>query len=101
MKVWICGAATKLTVVIIILLFNHLSETFVFMQGVGNYIQWTGDPYDANINIQAVYEAENVQFSDLGLHSGANLTLNENLKRYHGPVWVVATLSDKFNENHR
>ncbi len=35
------------------------------MQGADNFIQWTGEPYDADINIQAVYEAENIQFSDL------------------------------------
>jgi len=76
---------------------TFIRKPFVFMEGVGNYIQWTGDPYDANINIQAVYEAENVQFSDLGLNSGSGgvVITNENLKRYHGPVWVVATLSDK------
>ena len=35
------------------------------MQGAENYIRWTGDPYDADINIQAIYQAENIQFSDL------------------------------------
>ncbi|MBS1597988.1 MAG: translocation/assembly module TamB domain-containing protein [Bacteroidetes bacterium] len=75
---------------------SFIRKPFVFMEGVGNYIQWTGDPYDATINIQALYEAENVQFSDLGLNSGSGVVItNENLKRYHGPVWVVATLSDK------
>lgn len=76
---------------------TFIRKPFVFMEGVGNYIQWSGDPYDANINIQAVYEAENVSFSDLGLNSnsGGVVITNENLKRYHGPVWVVATLSDK------
>src|SRR5215472_142685 len=46
---------------------SFIKKPFVFKEGVGNYIQWTGDPYDADINIQAIYEAENVQFSDLAL----------------------------------
>ena len=28
-------------------------------------IRWTGNPYDADINVQAIYEAENIRFSDL------------------------------------
>ena len=45
------------------------------MQGVDNYILWTGDPYDADINIQAIYEAENIQFRDL-IGSNANSAVN-------------------------
>jgi len=76
---------------------SFIRKPFVFMEGVGNYIQWQGNPYDATINIQAIYEAENVSFSDLGLNSssGGIAITNETIKRYHGPVWVVATLSDK------
>lgn len=64
------------------------------MQGVDNYIQWTGDPYDADINIQAIYEAENIQFSDLNSSGGAVNNIGK-AKTYRGPVWVVATLKDK------
>jgi TamB, inner membrane protein subunit of TAM complex len=78
---------------------SFIKKPFVFMEGADNYIQWTGDPYDADINIQAIYEAENVQFSDLGLTTTNSGILSqssaEKLNRYHGPVWVVATLSDK------
>ncbi len=71
---------------------SFIKKPFVFMQGVENYILWTGDPYDADLNIQAVYEAENIQFSDLKDES----TLNTGkIKSYRGPVWVVATLRDK------
>ena len=72
---------------------TFIRKPFVFMEGANNFIQWTGDPYNADINIQAVYEAENVQFSDLGLPTLGQG--EEKLKRYHGPVWVVANLSDK------
>ncbi len=73
---------------------SFIRKPFVFMEGADNFIEWTGDPYDANINVQAVYEAENVQFSDLGI-SAALGSNGEKLKRYHGPVWVVAGLSEK------
>ena len=79
---------------------SFIRKPFLLREGVGNYIQWTGDPYNADINIQALYEAENVQFGDLGLNSNNNqLYISQQnadkLKTYHGPVWVVATLSDK------
>ena len=76
---------------------SFIKKPFVFMQGVDNYILWTGDPYDADINIQAMYEAENIQFSDL---VGSSNRMNPRripgkIKTYRGPVWVVATLRDK------
>ena len=71
---------------------SFIKKPFVFMQGADNYIQWTGDPYDADINIQAVYQAENIQFSDLKDASALN---TGKIKTYRGPVWVVATLKDK------
>ena len=77
---------------------SFIKKPFVFKQGADNYIQWTGDPYDAEINIQAIYEAENIQFSDLGesTRSGSTSTLSTGkIKTYRGPVWVVATLKDK------
>jgi hypothetical protein len=75
---------------------SFIKRPFIFMQGVDNYIQWTGDPYDADINVQAVYEAENIQFSDLKDASRSGSALNTGkIKTYRGPVWVVATLKDK------
>ena len=75
---------------------SFIKKPFVFMQGADNYIQWTGDPYDADINVQAIYEAENIQFSDLKDASRNGSALNTGkIKTYRGPVWVVATLKDK------
>ena len=71
---------------------SFIKKPFILKEGVGNYIQWTGNPYDADINIQAVYEADNVQFADLG-YNLAGSTEGEKLKSYHGKVWVIATLS--------
>jgi len=75
---------------------SFIKKPFIFMQGADNYIQWSGDPYDADINVQAVYEAENIQFNDLKDGSRSGSTLNTGkIKTYRGPVWVVATLKDK------
>lgn len=73
---------------------SFIRKPFVFMEGTNNFIQWTGDPYNADINIQAVYVAENVQFGDLGL-TNEMVPNADKIKTYHGPVWVVANLSDK------
>ncbi|HVY74691.1 MAG TPA: translocation/assembly module TamB domain-containing protein, partial [Puia sp.] len=73
---------------------SFIRKPFVFMEGADNYIQWTGDPYNADINIQAVYSAENVQFADLDL-SDKILQGSDKLRSYHGTVWVIANLTDK------
>ena len=44
---------------------SFIKKPFVFRQGVENFIRWSGDPYDADINVQAIYEAENIQLSVL------------------------------------
>jgi hypothetical protein len=74
---------------------SFLRKPFTLIEEAGNYIQWTGNPYDATINIKARYEAENVRFSDLNL-TGANINVsNQNLLRYRGGVWVMASLTNK------
>jgi hypothetical protein len=74
---------------------SFIHKPFVLKEGVGNYIQWTGNPYDATIGIQAVYTAQNVQFSDLGL-SGASLGItSQNVLHYRGDILVTATLKNK------
>jgi hypothetical protein len=64
------------------------------MQGRENFIRWSGDPYDADINVQAVYEAENIQFNDLK-EANTGSSFYGKTKNYIGPIWVVATLRDK------
>ena len=77
---------------------SFIHKPFILSEGVGNYIQWTGNPYDANIGIEAVYRAENVRFSDLGISSASSGGLgitSENVKRYRGDVLVTADLTGK------
>lgn len=76
-----------------------IDKPFKLREGVGNYIQWRSDPYDADIKIVAEYSAENVRFSDLGLDqfssSGSSSSINNNVRKYRGEVIVVATLTDQ------
>ncbi len=76
---------------------SFIHKPFVLSEGVGNYIQWTGNPYDANIGIQAVFTAENVRFSDLGLTGANSLDIQDaNVRRYRGNILVIANLSGKY-----
>jgi hypothetical protein len=74
-----------------------LRKPFKLRPGVGNYIQWSGDPYDANIKIEAEYTAENVRFSDLGqeILGSASTRVNDNVRKFRGEVTVIATLTKK------
>jgi hypothetical protein len=75
---------------------SFIHKPFEFKAGVGNYIQWTGNPYDATIGIQAVYTAQNVQFSDLGLSSTSSMGItSQNVLHYRGDILVTATLKNK------
>jgi len=75
---------------------SFIHKPFILKEGVGNYIQWSGNPYDANIGITATYKADNVRFSDLGLSAASGVVISsENVKRYSGPIIVTATLSNK------
>ncbi|SEP36977.1 translocation/assembly module TamB domain-containing protein [Niastella yeongjuensis] len=68
-----------------------LRKPFKLQENAGNYIQWRGDPYDANIKIVAEYEADDVRFSDLA--TDAVSYANSNVKKYRGKVIVEAVLT--------
>jgi hypothetical protein len=75
---------------------SFIHKPFILSEGVGNYIQWNGNPYDATIGIEAVYRAENVRFSDLGLSAASGLGIqDENVRRYRGDILVTADLTGK------
>ena len=69
---------------------SFIKKPFVLQKGAGNYIEWTGDPYNATIKIDAVYKTDKkVSFSPL-LNSGSNLnTGNTAVNDY---VYVIAQL---------
>ena len=71
-----------------------LKKPFNLTEGTGNYIQWTGNPYEATIKIEALYEAKNVKFSDLNLDQ-ISFNINSNVAHYRGTVYVTAKLSGR------
>lgn len=79
---------------------SFIHKPFVLSEGVGNYIQWTGNPYDATMGIQAVYKAENVRFSDLGFSGANSLVISDAVKRHRGTVLVIANLTGKYSSPH-
>ncbi|MBX2931067.1 MAG: translocation/assembly module TamB domain-containing protein [Chitinophagaceae bacterium] len=70
-----------------------IKKPFLLMPDAGNYIEWTGDAMDAKINIDAMYEADNVRLSDLtGKASGI---MSSNVSSLRESVYVIAQLRDK------
>jgi hypothetical protein len=73
-----------------------IHKPFTFSENGDNFIQWTGNPYDADINVEAVYEAENISFNDLGYAtSSIGVNANSPIKKFRGPILVIARLRDK------
>ncbi|WP_133055298.1 translocation/assembly module TamB domain-containing protein [Niastella koreensis] len=68
-----------------------LRKPFKLQENAGNYIQWKGNPYDANIKIVAEYEANDVRFSDLA--ADAVTIANSNVRKSRGKVIVETMLS--------
>lgn len=66
-------------------------KPFALLPDAGNYIEWTGDPMNADVHIDAQYTAERVSLSDL---IGDN-TFSGAVKAYRGDVYVVVQLRDK------
>lgn len=72
---------------------------FVVRSGMNtnNYIEWNGDPYDANINLEASYTAENVSFAPLAssLVVASNEATTDALRRLRSDVNVIAKITGK------
>lgn len=70
---------------------SFFKKPFVIRKGGNNYIEWTGDPYGANIHFDALYTAEKVSFAPLAsTEAGLGLSRYQN---YREDVNVVATLT--------
>ncbi|MCW3088594.1 MAG: hypothetical protein JWQ78_1980 [Sediminibacterium sp.] len=71
-----------------------IHKPFELLPDAGNYIEWTGDPFRADLHIDAQYTAERVSLSELV----SNLELSPSIKGYRGDVYVIAQLRDKLNK---
>lgn len=70
---------------------SFFKKPFELRKGGENYIEWNGDPYDANVRFNAAYTAERVSFAPLR----DLLPVNSNAAGAREDVYVVASLSDK------
>ncbi len=81
--------------------YNYSFQSFIRkgfdLKGDGNnYIEWvTGNPMDATLNIDAIYQAKNVRFSDL---NGPDNRLSLASTNYKGDINVVAELRGKLSK---
>jgi hypothetical protein len=67
------------------------------LSGDNNYIEWSGDPYNARLNISAQYVAKSVALGELVTTSSsggnANTVLDNDAQGFKGDVNVVALLT--------
>ena len=68
-----------------------IRKPFELLPESGNYIEWTGDPFRADMHIDAQYTAERISVSDLI----SNLKLSPQVQGYRGDVYVIAQLREK------
>ncbi|MGZ8539566.1 MAG: translocation/assembly module TamB domain-containing protein [Chitinophagaceae bacterium] len=68
---------------------SFFKKPFQIRKGTENFISWSGDPYTAKINFEAIYIAENVSFSPLV----TALNFDPSYSRLRDDVYVVANLS--------
>jgi hypothetical protein len=69
---------------------SFFKKPFELRKGSENYIEWNGNPYDANVRFNAAYTAERVSFAPLK----DLLPVNSNVAGARENVYVVASLSD-------
>ena len=77
---------------------SFLRRPFVLLPD--GYIDWNGDPYNADIHIDAQYTAEHVSVNDLISNqsaSSATSTFN-TIAGYKGDVYVIAQLRDRLTQ---
>jgi hypothetical protein len=73
---------------------NFIHKPFELLPDAGNYIEWTGDPFGADLHIDAQYTAERVSLSELV----GNNTFSGAVKGYRGDVYVIAQLRQKLSK---
>ncbi|MCU0389293.1 MAG: translocation/assembly module TamB, partial [Chitinophagaceae bacterium] len=78
--------------------YNYTFQTFIrkpfILDGDGNnFLEWSGDPYEANMSVKATYIARDVSLRDLVSNESSTLLLDQNAKNYKGDVFVNADIT--------
>lgn len=70
---------------------SFIRKPFELIPEAGNFIEWTGNPYEADIHVDARYTAERVSLNELV----GNANFSNAVKSYRGNVYVIAALRNK------
>jgi hypothetical protein len=73
---------------------SFIKKPFELIPEAGNFIEWTGNPYEADIHIDAKYTAERVSLNDLV----GSANFSNAVKGYRGSVYVIAALRNKLSQ---
>jgi hypothetical protein len=71
---------------------SFFKKPFDLRKGSNNYIEWNGDPYEAKINLTAVYTANRVSYAPL---KNSLAALDDKVANAYSDVYVVAKLTDQ------
>lgn len=72
---------------------SFIKKPFDLISEAGNFIEWTGDPYEADLHIDARYTAERISLNELvGTSNFSNA-----VRTYRGGVYVIAGLRNKLS----
>lgn len=72
---------------------SFIRKPFTLLPNAGSYIEWTGDPMNADIHIEAQYTAERISTNTLIQNN--NTDFSSAARAYRGDVYVIATLTGK------
>lgn len=73
---------------------SFIKKPFILREDANSFIEWNGDPYNAKMQVQALYVAENVRLGDL---VGAQ-NLTGSVQGYQGNVYVLANISGNLKQ---
>ena len=68
---------------------SFIRKPFELREGAGSFIEWTGDPFNARLKIEATYTADNVRLSELI----GNQNFGGSARSYNDKVFVVAEIN--------
>jgi hypothetical protein len=72
---------------------SFIKKPFELKEGVGNFIEWNGDPYNAEIHIDAQYRVENISLSSL-----AGDQFGSEIKNTKSDVFVLGEMRGKLSQ---
>jgi len=74
---------------------SFFKKPFEIKRGSENYISWSGDPLNANINIEAYYKADRVSFAPL---ANSGIAMDQSYSGTRENLYVDASLTGKLFE---